>query len=82
MPSILTCANDVDLLAVAAGEGPSEELRIHLVQCPICRERVEEFRAQMAVFRECEPEIPSAPGTISEWTSGSAPSNGHATASR
>jgi hypothetical protein len=41
MPSSPTCPDDADLLAVAAGEEPSAELRAHLAVCPHCPGRLE-----------------------------------------
>ena len=52
MPSSLTCPDDAELLAVAAGEEPSAELREHLADCSSCRSRLERFRAELALLRE------------------------------
>src|SRR6516165_4453777 len=52
MPSSLTCPGDADLLAVAAGEEPSEELQKHLEECRSCSVRLDRFRSEFELFRQ------------------------------
>ena len=52
MPSSLTCPDDADLLAVAAGEEPSEELQKHLEECSSCSVRLDRFRSEFELFRQ------------------------------
>jgi hypothetical protein len=66
MPSSLTCPSEEELLAVAAGEEPSDELRRHLAECPSCRERLEQLQAERALLRKVAPRAASpATATIS-----------------
>ena len=76
MPSSLTCPEDHELLALAAGEEPPEELRAHLAGCSRCREQVEQYRVQMRLLRLGTSEAPLAPSTVSELASDHGKSNG------
>jgi anti-sigma factor RsiW len=51
MPSILTCPQETELLALAAGEADSEAIRMHLARCPRCRDRLARFTAEVVVLR-------------------------------
>jgi serine/threonine protein kinase len=81
MPSSLTCPDDGELLAVAAGEAPSAELRKHLAECPECRARQEQFQAELAVFRQMPPAAFLSPCTAGEPASDPSTANGRADAS-
>jgi predicted Ser/Thr protein kinase len=63
MPSSLTCPSEEELLAAAAGEEPSDELRRHLAECPSCRGRLERRRAELAQLRKVAPRAASPPAT-------------------
>jgi len=78
MPSSLTCPAEAELLAVAAGEEPSEELRAHLSRCPTCPGRLEQLKAELAALRERAPEAPLSPATASEPAAVPATSDGQA----
>ncbi len=78
MPSSLTCSDDAELLAVASGESMPEELRAHLADCSTCRERLERFRAELALLRARPPEAPLAPSTAGQPSSDAAAANGGA----
>jgi hypothetical protein len=56
MPSTATCPEDVELLAAAAGDDPSEDVRRHLADCSRCRERLERFRAEVGLLRRQTPQ--------------------------
>jgi len=59
MPSSLTCPDDADLLAVAAGEEPSEELQKHLAWIPTegkpanIRDRIVAEKPRVLAFSSC-----------------------------
>jgi hypothetical protein len=55
MASSLTCLEDPELLAVAAGEELPERSRPHLAECSSCRERLEQFKAELALLRDAAP---------------------------
>jgi hypothetical protein len=55
MPSSLTCPEEAELLAVAAGEEASNELRMHLAGCPLCRERLGRLAADIAMLKQVSP---------------------------
>jgi hypothetical protein len=55
MPSSLTCPEEAELLAVAAGEEASHELRMHLAGCPLCRERLGQLAAAIATLKHVSP---------------------------
>ncbi len=63
MPSSLTCPEDAELLAVAAGEEPSETLQAHLNDCARCRERLGHVRSELSLLRESPPSAPLAAST-------------------
>jgi hypothetical protein len=64
MPSSLTCPEEPELLAVAAGEEPSEELRMHFAGCPLCRERLGQLNIEVAMFRETALIAEGCPSTV------------------
>jgi predicted Ser/Thr protein kinase len=76
MTSSLTCPDDAELLAVVAGEVPSDELRQHLDRCPMCAARRERLRADLAAFREGAPDVPSEPLALGSLSSERVPTNG------
>jgi anti-sigma factor RsiW len=63
MPSILTCPDEAELLAVAAGDEVSDDVRRHLEQCPRCPELVQHYRSLVAVLRNGEPGASLSPPT-------------------
>jgi hypothetical protein len=69
MPSSLTCLSDEELLAIAAGEEPSSELRDHLDRCPECSERLRRCKAEVAELRRASPiAAASGPGAAAATT--------------
>jgi hypothetical protein len=56
MPSSLTCPEEAELLAVAAGEDPSVELRMHLSGCPLCRELLGKLEFDIALLKQVSPD--------------------------
>ena len=66
MPSSLTCPEEAELLAVAAGEEPPDELRMHLSGCPHCRERLGQLDLEVAMFRENAQLNEGPPATVDE----------------
>jgi serine/threonine protein kinase len=66
MPSSLTCPSDEELLAVAAGEEPADDSRHHLAGCPMCRERLENLRGELAQLQRAVPKSVLSPSTGSE----------------
>ncbi len=78
MPSILTCPDEAELLAVAAGDEVSDDVRQHLDQCPRCPELVQHYRALVVALRNGEPGASLVPSTASELTSDLAPEGGQA----
>jgi predicted Ser/Thr protein kinase len=65
MATSLMCPDETELLALAAGEEPSEELRAHLSGCPACRGRLEQLKVELATLREGAPESPLSTATAS-----------------
>jgi len=65
MATTLVCPEEAELLALAAGEEPSEELRAHLSRCPTCPGRLEQLKAELAELREGAPGAPLSPATAS-----------------
>ncbi len=62
----LMCPEEAELLAVAAGEKPSEELRAHLSGCQTCAGRLAQLKVELAALREGAPrESPLSPATAS-----------------
>ena len=51
MPSSLTCPEDPELLAVAAGEEPADELREHVDGCRECQTRLGRCKAEVVELR-------------------------------
>jgi hypothetical protein len=76
MTSSLTCREDAELLAVAAGEEPSEELRKHLDECPSCSARLARYRAEVELFRQEALALSSPPLAVSSLTAEPVTSNG------
>ncbi len=66
MPSSLTCPEEAELLAVAAGEEPRDELRMHLSGCPLCRERLGQLNLEIAMFRETAMSAEEPPAALDE----------------
>src|SRR3954471_17299684 len=64
MPSSLTCPEEAELLAVTAGEEPSDELRMHLSGCPLCLERLGQLNLEVAMFRENTMRAEESPSTV------------------
>jgi hypothetical protein len=65
MLSSRTCPDEVELLAVAAGEEPSGSLRNHVAACPHCPGHLVRLRNELAVLRENAPEALLSPSTAS-----------------
>jgi hypothetical protein len=63
MTSIRPCPDEVDLLAVAAGDEPSEQDLGHLAVCGDCRRRVDRMRAELALLRQGGPPAGPMPGS-------------------
>jgi predicted Ser/Thr protein kinase len=78
MPSSLTCPEEPELLAVAAGDEPRAELRNHLAGCSQCRDQVERYQVQMEQLRAGASEPPLAPSTMSGPGAGHGVSSGQA----
>jgi serine/threonine protein kinase len=76
MPSSLTHPEDPELLAVAAGEEPSEALRAHLAACGRCREQVEQYKVEMELFRAGARQASLSPATVSTLAPDQGTSNG------
>ncbi len=70
MPSSLTCPDDAELLAAAAGERMGEEVRSHLDQCSGCRERLEQIKAELALLQHRAPAAAFVPGAASAVVAG------------
>jgi predicted Ser/Thr protein kinase len=76
MTSSLTCPDDAELLAIAAGEEPPAELQRHLDGCPRCGARLERYKAEVAAFREGAPAAPLESSALGSLSSERVPSNG------
>jgi Protein kinase domain/Domain of unknown function (DUF4384) len=76
MPSSLTCPDDAELLALAAGDPPSAEMRSHLDECASCRARLGRFQAELAQLRAGAPVAGPSPSTAQEPTSRLSSTNG------
>ncbi len=70
MPSSLTCPDDAELLAAAAGELMGEGLQAHLGQCTRCRNRLEQIEAELALLHGRAPEAALVPLAASAMASG------------
>jgi hypothetical protein len=76
MPSVQACPEEAELLAVAAGEVPSETLKAHLADCSRCRERLGQIRSELALLRDRPSPAPLAPSTAMQPRSQPATANG------
>jgi serine/threonine protein kinase len=76
MTSSLTCPSEEELLAVAAGEAPSEELRSHLDLCPVCSDRLKRRKVELAELQKAARGTAACPSTTIEPTDDPAASNG------
>jgi len=65
MATNLMCPEEAELLALAAGEEPSAELRAHVSRCPECPGRLERLKAELAELRAGAPQAPLSPATVS-----------------
>jgi hypothetical protein len=78
MPSDLTCPDEDELIAMAFGKEPAEDVRQHLAACPGCRERRDQLEYELARLREGVPDDSSPPPTVGDTQSGHGSANGQA----
>ncbi len=80
MPSSLTCPEEAELLALAMGDPVPAEVTAHVAGCPSCQSRLEQLKAEVALFRAggqdafLSPSI--SPSNVSEPMSRPATKNG------
>jgi hypothetical protein len=78
MPANLTCPDEDELIAMAFGKEPAEDVRQHLAACPGCRERLEKKGSELAELRAAAAAASSLPSTVNYRKVDPPSTNGHA----